>query len=161
MKQNLTQSQMLEIWRRKRMVEPLRLDCTVSRTDGPDVDAILTEEMRSWYLDLLDNAPISKLAPVDITATCKIDVLSDGRLVITAPDGCRRILSVWFTGWDCPVNVADEAAMNNFNPYQQRPAAYRLTPDRIAVGGAQGSLRQVFAAMDISPVVYIFDDSAL
>ena len=120
------------------MVEPLRLDCTVSRTDGPDVDAILTEEMRSWYLDLLDNAPISTLAPVDRTATCKIDALSDGRLVITAPDGCRRILSVWFTGWDCPVNVADEAAMNNFNPYQQRPAAYRLAPDRIAVGGAQG-----------------------
>lgn len=161
MKQTLTQSRMLEIWRRKRMVEPLRLDCTVSRTDGPDVDAILTEEMRSWYLDLLDHGPLSALAPVDVTQTCKLDPMSDGRVMISGPEGCRRILSIWFSAWDYPIQVSDEALRTDFNPYQQRPGAFRLAPDRVAAVGARGSLREVIAAVDISPSVYIFDDSAL
>lgn len=161
MKQTLTQSQMLEIWRRKRMVEPLRLDCTVSRTDGPDVDAMLTEEMRRWYLNLLDSGPRSALAPVDITQSCRLDALSDGRLTISGPEGCRRILSVQFAGWDFPLEVTDRQPVNNFNPYQLRPAACRLAPDRVAITGAQGALKEVIAAMDISPAIYIFDDSAL
>ncbi len=161
MKQTLTQCQMLELWRRKRMVEPLRLDCVVQRTDGPDVDAMLTEEMRRWYLELLDGGPRSALAPVDVTSTCKVDALSDGRMVITGPEGCRRILSVWFAGWEFPVEVSPDALQSNFNPYEQRPAAWRLSPERAAVRGAQGAVREVLAAMDISPAVYIFDDSAL
>lgn len=159
MKQTLTQARMLEIWKQKRMVEPLRLDCTVTRTDGPDVDAILTEEMRSWYLNLLDSGPISALAPVDVTATCKIDPMSDARMVIKGPEGCRRILSVWFSGWDFPEEVKNGPPQTNFNPYQQRQAAYRLGPDQVAIIGAQGSLREVLAAVDVSPEVYILDDS--
>ena len=161
MKQTLTQAQMLERWKRKRMVEPLRLDCTVARTDGPDVDAMLTDEMRSWYLNLLDSGPISALAPVDVTQTCKIDAMSDGRMVIKGPEGCRRILSVWFSGWDFPVEVKPEQPKTNYNPYQQRPQAYMLSPDRVAVIGAQGSLREAFAAVDISPAVYLLDDSVI
>lgn len=161
MKQTLTQAQMLERWKRKRMVEPLRLDCTVVRTDGPDIDAILIDEMRSWYLNLLDCGPISALAPVDVTMTCKTDPLSNGRTVITDPEGCRRILSVRFSEWDFPIEVKNEPPNINYNPYQLRPEVFKLAPDRVAVIGAQGSLSEVLAAVDISPAVYLLDDSVI
>lgn len=161
MKQTLSQSQMLEIWKRNRMVEPLRLDCTVQRTDGPDVDAMLIEEMRSWYLNLLDFGPESAIIPCDVTETCTVESLDHGNAVITAPEGCRRILSVWFAGWDFPLKVTDSPTPADSNPYCRRPAAYRLAPDRIAVSGTSGNLREVKCALDVSPQIYIFDDSAL
>ena len=67
MKITLTREEMLALWRRMRTVEPLRLDCSVGRTDSVDIDAILDGEMRLWYLNLLDSAD-PDLLPVENVA---------------------------------------------------------------------------------------------
>ncbi len=163
MVKTLTDSEMLEIWRRARADGPLRLDCTVDRTDGPDVDAILTDEMRAWYLSLLDSAPVSRLALCNNAELARINAADDGILMLTAPAGCRRIISVFFDGWNIPVSVEPRHALPSSlrNPFCRRPRAFALAPDRIAVIGASGKLKEMNCAMDISDKVYIFDDSAL
>lgn len=162
MTSTLTKSEMLSLWKRIRAVEPLRLDCTALRTDGPDVDAILTDEMRAWYLDMLDHGPESALVPCDVTKTATIETLSEGRTLISAPQGCRRILSVWFSDWDYPVKVTPlPENQGPRNPYCRRPHAFSLGPDRVAVTGARGTLKELKCALDISDQVYIFDDSAI
>lgn len=54
----LTRQEMLAQWKLRRALEPLRADCTAQRNDGIDLDRYLTEEMRSWYLRMLDTAPV-------------------------------------------------------------------------------------------------------
>ena len=93
----MTDSEMLQLWKCTRAVEPLRLDCTALRTDGPDVDALLRQQMRQWYLNLLDSGPLNALAPANGAQTATIKTLADGRSLILAPAGCRRILSVMYS----------------------------------------------------------------
>ena len=111
MKLSLTESDMLKIWRRACVIEPLRLDCTADRTDGPDVDAILVDRMRAWYLDLLDNAPLSKLVQIDCVDSASVSFPDSGLAVVSAPESCRRIVSVRFSDWDFPVMVSDSAQL--------------------------------------------------
>ena len=158
----LTESEMLQLWKRHRAVEPLRLDCTALRTDGPDVDSLLREEMRQWYLDLLDNGPESALIVTNAALTATIQTLNDGRALITGPEGCRRILSVMFSDWDFPVKVtALPERQGPRNPYCRRPAAFMIDRRSIAVTGARGTISDLRCAVDISDKVYLFDDSAL
>lgn len=155
---------MLRLWRQMAAIEPLRLDCTVERTDGPDIDAGLKREMRAWYLNLLDSGPVSALAPVDLASTAAVEKSTDGLTVITAPADARRILSVRFSGWSAPI-VPEEAPANALanaaNPYLRRPRVYRLSPGSVAVGGASGTLQTLMCAVDHGPQVYVLDDSFL
>lgn len=162
MKLTLTESDMLKIWRRARAIEPIRLDCTADRTDGPDVDAILVDRMRAWYLDLLDNAPLSKLVQVECVDSASVSFPDPGLAVVSAPEGCRRIVSVRFSDWTFPVEVTDSLIpASAANPFCRRPAAFRIAPDRIAVIGTSGSLSELKCILDISDKIYIFDNSAL
>ena len=159
---NLTRSEMLRLWKRIRAIEPLRLDCTADRTDGPDIDSFLIDQMRAWYLNLLDNAPESKIAPCECTDSARVDFSGSTSAIVKAPAGCRRILSVRFSGWDFPVNVMDAPIPQKAaNPYCRRPAAFRLGNDRIAVIGPVGTLSELRCAIDVSDQVYIFDNSAI
>lgn len=162
MTRTLTESEMLQLWKRHRAVEPLRLDCTALRTDGPDVDSLLKEEMRQWYLNLLDNGPESAVISTNAAQTATIQTLTDGRVLILGPEGCRRILSVMYSDWDFPVKVMPlPERQGPRNPYCRRPAAYRIDRRHIAVTGARGTLRDLQCVVDISDKVYLFDDSAL
>lgn len=162
MKLSLTESDMLKIWRRARAIEPLRLDCTADRTDGPDVDSILVDQMRTWYLDLLDNAPLSKLVQVECVDSASVSFSDSGLAVVSAPESCRRIVSVRFSDWDFPVGVSDSPVpLSAANPFCRRPAAFRIAPSRIAVIGTSGNLSELKCILDISDKMYIFDNSAL
>lgn len=162
MKLSLTESDMLKIWRRARAIEPLRLDCTADRTDGPDVDAILIDQMRTWYLDLLDNAPLSKLVQVECVDSASVSFPDTGLAVVSAPESCRRIISVRFSDWSFPVAVTDSPVpAHAANPFYRRPAAFQIAPDRIAVTGTSGILSELKCILDISDKIYIFDNSAL
>lgn len=159
---NLTRSEMLRLWKRIRAIEPLRLDCTADRTDGPDVDSLLTDQMRAWYLNLLDNAPESRIAPCECADSAQVEFSDSATAIVKAPSGCRRILSVRFSGWDFPVKISDEPIPQKIaNPYCRRHAAFRLGNDRIAVFGPVGTLSELRCALDISDQVYIFDNSAI
>lgn len=163
MKKVLTRSEMLDLWRTLRAAEPLRLDCTVSRLDGPDYEAALTAEMRAWYLDLLDRGPESALAPVDTAPRAQMSTL-DGLTLIEAPADCRRILRVGFAGRPDPlVPDGDPEAVRRMaaNPFCRRTAAARTGPRSVIVCGARGALTRLECAVDHGEQSYIFDDSAL
>lgn len=164
MKRTLTRSEMLALWRNYRTGEPLRLDCTVERTDGTDYDALLTAEMRAWYLELLDSADEALLAPVELAAQAAVGSAPSGVVTVTAPADVRRIVRLQFAGWGAPVEpVAAPAAVARAaaNPYCRRPVAARLSPRQVAVGGARGALTSLVCAVDPGPESYILDDKAL
>jgi|GEM_PF-6171539 len=63
MKRTLTRAEMLELWRNYRTGEPLRLDCTVTRTDGTDFDAVLAAETSAAAAAWISGAPGAGPAP--------------------------------------------------------------------------------------------------
>lgn len=164
MKQTLTRQEMLEVWRNLRTGEPMRLDCTVTRTDGTDNEDALAAEMRAWYLDLLDSAPEPMLAPVDTAATATVATGHAGVTTVTATADTRRILRVRFAGWgaplapDCGPDLVRRLAAN---PYCRRPAAARIAPNVVIVCGASGPLAELTCAVDHGTQTYCFDDKAL
>lgn len=163
MKKTLTRNEMLALWKLTRAAEPMRLDCTVTRTDGIDLDTIYEAEMRAWYLRLLDSAPIERLAPVEAAALARTERRGD-LTVVTAPEGCRRVLRVQFDGWDAPLapdGKADAVRACAANPYIKRPAAARIGPGTVIASGAYGKLTSLLCAIDTGPESYHLDDSAL
>ena len=164
MKVTYTKAEMLALWRRIRAVEPLRLDCVVGRTDGPDLDAELTREMRTWYLDLLDHGPLEHVAPEEAADQATVSTPTDSIVLVTAPEGTRRVLSVEFEGWPVPLAPQTEPALlarRASNPFLVRPDAAIIGPDKIAVIGVVGSLTSLVCVIDPGPDLYIFDDAAL
>lgn len=158
-----TESEMLELWRLIRAAEPLRLDCTVTRTDGIDSDAIFRAEMRAWYLRLLDGAPPEMLQPVDMAAAAEVS--SPGSLtLIKAPAGVRRVLSLRFSDMAAPI-VPDAAPRlvrsRAANPFCRRPLAARIGPTLIIAAGVSGTLAELSCAYDFGPDNYLFSDRAL
>lgn len=85
MRLELTKNEMLALWKRRHFLEPLRADCRIERSDGVDLDAIATEEMRLWYLKQLAEAPPDMLAPSDLAMTAKVRRSPQGTGLITLP----------------------------------------------------------------------------
>lgn len=164
MTQQFNRSAMLDLWRLLRAAEPLRLDCTVERTDGPDLDQIYCEEMRAWYLDLLDHGPDSMLCPVNLAGNAKTESVGGGVTLISAPASVRRILSVRFSGWGTPVAPeTDLEALREHaaNRFRRRPLVAAVCRTVVAVSGARGTLVELLCANDDGPQIYKFDDSAI
>ncbi len=163
MKKLLTKSEMLDLWRLMRADEPLRLDCTLTRTDGVDHSFRLETEMRAWYLALLDLAPEEMLTPINMAAKASI-TSANGLLIITAPEEVRRVLSLKFSGWDAPIapdslvtTVIDYAS----NPFCTIPIAARQSARTILINNAKGELTELNCAVDLGEDTYCFDDRAL
>lgn len=159
MKRTLTKEEMFQLWRNARTAEPLRLDCTVTRTDGTDFSELLMEEMRAWYVDLLDTAPEEMLAPEELAGKATVRGIYGATHVIL-PDNCRRILRLSFAGWESPLTPdGNPMAVRRgaANPYS-RPMAARISPREVIVCGARGSLSSVIGITDPGPETYIFDD---
>lgn len=162
MKKTLTRGEMLDLWRNIRMAEPLRLDCVVERTDGPDLTAFLEGEMRAWYLHLLDRGDLRYVCPTDVVSTATVSG-ADLKTVEVSPSA-RRVLNVEFVGWGAPVAVnASEAEVRAAasNPFSRRPLVAAIGPNRLIVAGAAGTLKSVSALLDPGPDSYIFDDSVI
>lgn len=163
MKVTLTRGQMLAKWRTIRAVEPQRLDCSIHRVDGPDVDAILEAEMRSWYLDMLDHADVRLLVTAQLASEAQTESCSPaGVVIVTPPAGTRRVLSVGF-GHEAPVapdgTVGRVVAAAN-NPMWGRTAAAMLPDGRVMAAPASGrALTDLTVIADPGPEIYEFDDS--
>lgn len=163
MKKTLTSDSMLDLWRLLRAAEPLRLDCTVERTDGVDLDSILRSQMRSWYLQLLDGGDERFLAPEDVAAQARVES-ADGLTVVSAPPQVRRVLRLQFSDWDSPIApLAPEQTVRAraANRFSRRPLAARVSPRVIIVSGTSGTLSSLICAVDPGEDSYVFDDAAL
>ncbi len=162
MRVRLTREEMLAKWRTLRAVEPPRGDCTVDRSDGPDLEAIMEAEMRAWYLDRLDHAPASRLAAHQMAAEAQVEVSADGRLaVVTPPEGTRRVLTVGFghRAPAAPAATAEAVRRAAANPMWGRPTAALLPDGRVAVAAPGGALTDLTVILDPGSETYEFDDS--
>lgn len=182
MKITLTKTEMLKRRRIAGGLEPLLADCAIERTDGIDVDAILADELRKRYLDLLDRGDRSLVAADNIAATASCvsdgDELAGGARV-SLPALCRRVFDIQLRGWSRAVEVrpADEAEAiisRQQNPYTAASAAHPVAvfaggavagsvPDILAwpAGGTHPQAVAVTAAIDPGEDYYTMDEAAL
>lgn len=105
MKMHLDRSRMLAAWKLHRAFEPVRNDSSVSRTDGVDIDELLSAEMDLWYVNLLLSAPEHHLVPENLAASVGLDVTDRGATVISLPPGTLRITEVKLGSWAVPAKV--------------------------------------------------------
>lgn len=167
-----SRSEMLVLWRRAAGLEPLRSDCTVDRTDGVDVDAMIEPRMRSWYLQLLDTAPVELLRVEDVAAEV-VTTANVGRpgALGTLPPRVRRLVSIRQTGWKTatvPVGAAEgaERLRRSLNPFL---APGPQTPLCVVLGRSMelqpfedgDVVVSARAVTDPGPATYVLDESLL
>lgn len=133
-----TEARLLEEWKLRSRLEPLRTDCVITRTDGIDMDTYLLRELRAWYMRELATAPVDTLPLTDIAPGLTMTRAPDGAGMVKLPAGCLRVVSVEMEGWHRPaVIVADPEcaeAVAQTSPYSRggvcRPVAV-IYPDRM------------------------------
>ncbi len=105
MTQTYTLQQMLGIWKMQRGLMPMRSDGVTVRTDGIDLDALLTLDINSWYARLLDTADPRLLGVTDISADVALLRQTDGSGLIVLPETVRRVVEVKLGGWERPARL--------------------------------------------------------
>ncbi|WP_289833277.1 hypothetical protein [uncultured Muribaculum sp.] len=168
----MTHAQLLQEWRLRYLHEPVNDDCPYTRHDGIDIDRLLAGKMRDWYLDLLDNAPLSILAPMEIHDRITNQIVDDeGCLVFKLPDECRRLIAVRAEGCtrDAAItsDLSSRTAQLQLSPYTRgdthHPVAvidnrevrlYSVKP------GSAAKVEKLLAIVD-TPGIYRFDEKAL
>jgi hypothetical protein len=172
MKIEFSEAQLLERRRTLAGLEPLRTDCTIECVDGIDVDTLLKQQLRQWYLDLLDKGDLRQLALQDVASQLTLLCRSDGGADITLPETCRRLIAIRMGTWLHEAEVVKAAdakrrlAMvgNSYcRPGVNTPLAVDFGGGRITVYPAEPGMNIVTAtaAVDAGPGKYIFDESAL
>ena len=170
MKLTLTRSEMLARRRLAGGFEPLRTDCTVGETAGTDIDALLSQQIRSRYLELLDTADPALLAPEDVAADTALTPFGPDGVLLSLPSVCRRVLSVRLAGWSGIAPVLPESALTRvramlLNPFTApgacTPVAVALSGGRVAAWPGGSAALEVIAVCDHGPDIYKIDERAL
>ena len=162
-------------------LEHLRSDCNIEQSDGISVDNLLEQQVRAWYLNLLDTAPRHLLAPDNISTTVTASLISEGDAGgarITLPAMCRRVFDIQLKGWHRPVEVLPESEVSHVISRQlnQYTAATDSNPIAVFIPGEiRGISPQVIAwpttatpqvlvltaVLDQGKDSYSFDEAAL
>ncbi len=164
---------MLAYARMKAMLEPQRADCAIEYTDGIEVDALLEEQLRQWYLSLLLHGAREHLAEVDVAVQSVLNsaVSPGGGSVVSLPQACLRALEIRMDGWLCAAPILPASALPHLVRRQRNPflAATASTPVAVmsedgrhiyAYPGGAAVLR-LMGAVDEGVESYSFDESAL
>ena len=168
MKRVLSKSEMIDLWLLRKGFEPLGATA-VTRQDGIDLRRTAEEEIRVWYARLLDTAPAEWLVPVNYASQITPMALADGRVALTLPTDCRRLLSLRLSTWAAgAVLVGPETAeaRRQGNPLwrsdAERPVAV-VDGRRVLTTRPEGSFTIVEALGVAEPtgLTYSFDDAAL
>ena len=173
MKLELTRNEMLALWKRRHFLEPLRTDCSVTRTDSIDLDALCAENMRQWYLQLLAEGDPALLAPADISSAATLRRTDHGTVALTLPDNAVRVLAVRLEGWEreaVPVAHDSPDALRMANSFACGGVACPVAvvhPDRTLElysppnTATIPKVDMLLAAADTGPETYAFDERAL
>ncbi len=159
---------MLSQWRMRRALEPLRSDCAVTRRDGIDLDSFLKIEIRDWYLNLLDTAPVHLLTLTDIAPLVAIEQAGEGCSAITLPQQCRRIIELNINNNPAPVEITaagSPLALCQQNPFSRAgdiaPVAM-LHGSRLTIYSASvPSIARLLCVMEPEDGYYELDEAAL
>lgn len=119
--------EMLALWKRAHGMEPLRHDCELVRTDGPDADSILEHDMRCWYLRCLMEDDPATLPLTDLASQVTLTASPSGAAGVTLPEECVRVVHVMMEGWEREAEVVDDPldrrAIAMTNPFGRAGAA--------------------------------------
>lgn len=124
-------SELLQLWKLHHGYSPERNDCVITRNDGTDIDAILLEQIRSWYIKSLSEIPIDLLPCSDITDSLNLQPIDKSSAWSALPDNCFRVASVTATQWGKPAlivtDLSSAEAQAQSNPFsradKEHPAA--------------------------------------
>lgn len=173
---DLSKSQMLQHWRTCAGLEPSDSDCSVVRFDGIDIDRMLSDAVRRWYLALLDDGDVTLLGPPsDISSTSLVSLVPDpsgySATLLAAPE-VRRICSVRLSAWRTSAAVVGSDDVSTLLPRQANPfsraglcspLAWRDNCSVVHLIPWQpgDSLAEVMAFVDSGPETYRVDERAL
>ena len=169
MKRVLSKSEMIDLWLLRKGFEPLGAAGSVARTDGIDLRRAAEEEVKVWYARLLDEAPTEWLVPVDLASRIAAEATADGRVALTLPADCRRLLSLRLAGWtQGALLVAPDSAeaLRQGNPLWRsggtRPVAVVDGRRVVFAAPAEGvTVEEALGVTEPTGLVYSFDDAAL
>ncbi len=102
---NLTEQEMLDLWKLRLGLTQARRDCTVEREDGINVDALLLSDIRLWYARTLASAPAHLLPVEDVAEKVFADIGTDGTITVNLSDNCVRPLCWHVEGWERDVTT--------------------------------------------------------
>ena len=102
---DLTEDEMLALCKRVMNLEPGRRDCVVERDDGIDIDEWLRVRARTWYAQLLEDAPLAWLPVEDVKALVTATLMPDGAVKAIVPAQCVRPVEWQLDGWKCGVTA--------------------------------------------------------
>lgn len=169
MKLRLSTDEMLSQWRMRRALEPLRSDCTIERIDGIDLDSFLKMEMRDWYLNLLDTAPLHLLSLTDIASKVSISRNNDLSVTITLPQKCRRVIELTLDCSPSPIKIT--TSDTHLAICQQNPFSRSGTSSPIAIychdnliihaGSNDFNIVKLLCVMEPDDGFYELDEAAL
>ncbi|MDO5394447.1 MAG: hypothetical protein Q4F07_00625 [Bacteroidales bacterium] len=170
----LTSEQMLGHWRRYRRLDPERADCSIELFDGINTDIRLAMEMRSWYLELLDNGDLRHLVLTDIAPRLKLTSVYSGVWQCRLPADVRRVAGISLAGAASeivpvcgdPGNRFKTLCTNRYSrPDTAFPAAHISDSGLMTLycaGTASAPVPEaVMAVVDPGDEEYVFNDSAL
>lgn len=171
----LSQKQMLAQWKMRHYLEPLREDCSEVRDDGVNIDYLVALEMRDWYLNLLDTAPLRMVSVTDIIQEVAVDNRPDnGAVVINLPEACRRVVSIWLSGIAQEIipitDLSDYRVILQQSEYSRGgkciPVAVLSDAGLLTIYGYDSDgnppeIEHLYAVMCPEDGVYILDESAL
>ncbi|MEF9923599.1 MAG: hypothetical protein RR383_09335 [Muribaculaceae bacterium] len=95
----LTEAEMLELWKLKLKLYPVRKDCIIERNDGIDIGEYLLLQIREWYSKLLSDAPSQWLPCVDIATKLVITNENNGMKSVALPIDCVRPVEWKMSAW--------------------------------------------------------------
>ncbi|MBO4870726.1 MAG: hypothetical protein J5565_01930 [Muribaculaceae bacterium] len=98
-KLNLTETEMLALWKRVMHIEPVRRECAVERDDGINLDDFLLIHLRQWYAHLLLTAPIEWLPVEDLKTDVPLSSTDTGVATAMLPTRCVRPVEWRLAGW--------------------------------------------------------------
>lgn len=101
---NLTESEMLALWKQVMRLDTPRRDCTVEWDDGIDLDALLLTHIKQWYSHQLNTAPAHLLPIEDVAAQVSLTT-RQGIVVATPPEQCVRPVEWKLTEWQRSVTA--------------------------------------------------------
>lgn len=104
----LSRSEMLELWRLVRHLEPLRTDATVTRSDGLNLSALVENSVDRWYERLLLESPEEDIPLVNLSADSRVTTAPDGVVKVELPERCLRVFSATLQGWTRPAVITDD-----------------------------------------------------
>ena len=95
---NLTQREMLDLWKQVMRLDTPRRDCTVEWDDGIDLDTLLTTHIKQWYAHQLATAP-AHLLPIEDVKDLVALTASNGMVIASVPSQCVRPVEWRLLGW--------------------------------------------------------------